>query len=81
MLEELKNGLKKNFIYEDRIKEMMQMACKKAIKAGDKLFDFEIENLVRKIFVSENLFNCPHGRPIVIEILRNEIEKLFMRRK
>ena len=81
LLEELKNGLKKNFIYEDRIKEMMQMACKKAIKAGDKLFDFEIENLVRKIFVSENLFNCPHGRPIVIEILRNEIEKLFMRRK
>ena len=81
LLEELKNGLKKNFIYEERIKEMMQMACKKAIKAGDKLFDFEIENLVREIFMSEDLFNCPHGRPIIIEILRSEIEKLFMRRK
>ena len=81
LLEELKSGLKKNFIYEEKIKEIMQMACKKAIKAGDKLFDFEIENLVRKIFVSEDLFNCPHGRPIIIEILRSEIEKLFMRRK
>ena len=81
LIEELKSGLKKSFIYEEKIKEIMQMACKKAIKAGDKLFDFEIENLVRKIFVSEDLFNCPHGRPIIIEILRSEIEKLFMRRK
>ena len=27
------------------------------IKAGDKLFDFEIENFVRKIFVREDLLN------------------------
>ena len=39
------------------------------------------EELIKKIMTTENPFNCPHGRPTLIQISQLEIEKLFGRKK
>lgn len=60
-------------------KRVMQMACKKAIKAGDQLTDMEIQHLLKAMLETGIMPTCPHGRPIVTEITRRDMEKRFKR--
>ena len=53
-------------------------ACRAAIKAGYSLNSGEIEVLTKKINADLGL-KCPHGRPVVVKITRNEIDKWFKR--
>ena len=57
----------------------MQMACKSAVKGGDKLSDFEINTLLKRLETDTEVLLCPHGRPIVVEITKKQIEKWFKR--
>lgn len=66
---------------ETKMQQIMQHACKKAVKAHDNLSYSEIKALIQKIMSAENPFNCPHGRPTLIQISQTEIEKLFGRKK
>ena len=54
-------------------------ACKAAIKAGKKLSKKEIISLLNSLFATKNPFFCPHGRPVIIQIGLNELEKRFGR--
>ena len=58
---------------------ILQMACKKAIKGGDKLTMEEIKPLLTDMLASNAPPTCPHGRPLVITLNRSEIEKRFRR--
>ena len=58
---------------------ILQMACKKAIKGGDKLTMEEIKPLLQDMLISNAPPTCPHGRPLVITLSRSEIEKRFRR--
>ncbi|MBR5192673.1 MAG: DNA mismatch repair endonuclease MutL [Clostridia bacterium] len=70
--------LKKITINDLLIEKISQKACKSACKSGDKLTDSEIKILVET--VENNIaIKCPHGRPAVIKITRNEIDKWFKR--
>ncbi len=51
------------------------MACKTAIKAGESLSLEKMAYLVEELFKTENSALCPHGRPIVLRITKQEIEK------
>jgi len=57
----------------------LTMACKSAIKAGEKLTDYEITKIVKDLFETKNPYTCPHGRPIVYKISKDEIYKKFHR--
>ena len=60
--------------------EVLHMAaCKAAIKAGQKLTDGEIEQLIADKETVENSSHCPHGRPTVIKFTVAELEKQFKR--
>ena len=60
--------------------EVLHMAaCKAAIKAGTKLTDGEIEQLIADKETVERSSNCPHGRPTVIKFTLKELEKQFKR--
>ena len=60
----------------DMIKDMIEfMACRSAIKADENLNKSEIEKLVIDLFESSNPFRCPHGRPILIKMSREDIDK------
>ena len=60
-------------------KRVAQMACKRAIKGGDRLSEAEIRGFMLEMLRSESMPTCPHGRPIVIEITRYALEKRFKR--
>lgn len=57
----------------------MKLACTSAIKANDKLSNLEIMELFHKLRSCDNPYTCPHGRPVLIEITKKDIEKQFLR--
>ena len=54
-------------------------ACRAAIKAGDKTSEYELEKFVEKLLNDPDIRYCPHGRPVLIEMSKYEIEKNFGR--
>lgn len=54
-------------------------SCKAAIKGGNALSELEAKALINQLLEAENPFNCPHGRPIIIDYSKYEIEKKFKR--
>lgn len=54
-------------------------ACRAAIKAGDRTSDYELDKFVEKLLNNPDIRYCPHGRPVLIEMSRYEIEKNFGR--
>lgn len=56
------------------------LACKAAIKAGDKLSDSECIRLLTELDTQPQSFSCPHGRPTKILISIPQLEKMFKRR-
>lgn len=58
---------------------ILQMACKKAVKGGDKLTMEEIKPLLADMLRTNAPPTCPHGRPLVVVLERTEIEKRFRR--
>lgn len=55
------------------------IACKKSIKANHVMPIQEVEGLLRDLAKCKNPANCPHGRPTIIKISRQDVEKLFRR--
>jgi DNA mismatch repair protein MutL len=65
---------------EQLLDEIMNMAaCKAAIKAGQKLTDSEIQQLLSDKETLERASRCPHGRPTTIKFSIDELEKQFKR--
>jgi DNA mismatch repair protein MutL len=54
-------------------------SCKSAIKAGEKLSPVEMASLVDRLFAAENPYFCPHGRPVVVNLPIEEIDRRFGR--
>lgn len=55
------------------------IACRSAIKAGNKSTTAELMMIANKLEEDNNLRYCPHGRPVCIELTKYEIEKQFGR--
>ena len=58
---------------------LSSMACKAAIKAGDRLNPEEMLGLLSQMQDSTFFSHCPHGRPVVKIFANREIEKWFHR--
>ena len=54
-------------------------ACKHAIKAGDHLSEGEMLNLIDKLFSVKMPYVCPHGRPTIVKLSMDELDKMFFR--
>jgi len=54
-------------------------ACKAAIKAGDRLNISEMIVLIEHLFLTKMPFVCPHGRPVIVKIPLEELDKRFGR--
>lgn len=59
------------------INKIISMSCKASVKSGDFMSNLELEGLLQKLLQCENPLTCPHGRPTIIEVSKNELEKLF----
>lgn len=54
-------------------------ACKRSIKAGQRLSRAEMLELINQLFLCKFPHVCPHGRPVIINMNISEIDKRFMR--
>ena len=77
LLLDLKNEVEIKDLRENII---ISMSCKGAIKAGQKLDIFEMQNMVRRIH-EVGKYTCPHGRPIIVKLSKNDLDKMFGRKK
>lgn len=61
------------------LERVASMACKAAVKGNHKMSKQEAEEMINRLMTLDNPFHCPHGRPIIISMTKNEIEKKFKR--
>lgn len=55
------------------------IACRAAIKAGDRTASAELMHLAQDILDGKVPPFCPHGRPVVLKLTKKELEKQFGR--
>ena len=77
LLLDIKNEVEIKDLRENII---ISMSCKGAVKAGQKLDMFEMQNMVRRIH-EVGKYTCPHGRPIIVKLSKNDLDKMFGRKK
>lgn len=66
---------------EEALHEVLDMmSCKAAIKAGDKLSETELAEIIALRDTTERAASCPHGRPTTVRLTIEELERLFDRR-
>jgi len=68
-----------NDIYDLKLDNIANFACKAAVKANDMLNYIEAKSLIERMLTLENPFTCPHGRPTIVELTKYELEKMFKR--
>ena len=54
-------------------------SCRSAIKAGDPLNEAEMRSLIDQLFATKMPYVCPHGRPVVLRISIEELDRRFGR--
>lgn len=61
------------------LERVAMMSCKAAVKGNQKLSTPEIKSILAELLNLENPYSCPHGRPTIIKLSKNELEKKFKR--
>ena len=55
------------------------MACRAAIKAGNTTTDYELRKFTEELLSRDDIRYCPHGRPVMVEVSKRDLEKQFKR--
>lgn len=76
-LDELADG--RQITNQKRTERIIQMACKHAVKGGEKLPEDGLFELVRRMITDNVTPTCPHGRPLIIEVTHRDLDKRFRR--
>jgi DNA mismatch repair protein MutL len=70
----------KKLTREELLDELFHsMACKAAVKAGEKLSADSIQYLIQLAEEEINAHHCPHGRPSMLVFTQEELDKMFER--
>lgn len=59
--------------------KLASMSCKAAVKGNQKLSEAEARELLIELMQLENPYHCPHGRPVIVAMTKQELEKKFKR--
>jgi DNA mismatch repair protein MutL len=57
-----------------------ELACKAVVKARDRLEPGEVRKLLSDLACASDPYSCPHGRPTLLRIGRDELERTFRRK-
>jgi DNA mismatch repair protein MutL len=55
------------------------LACRAAVMAGDRMTEKEAHALLKQLLKCENYHCCPHGRPTIINLTKEELDTKFGR--
>ena len=61
------------------VRKLASMGCKAAIKGNQKISEQEVTELIEKLMKLDNPYTCPHGRPTIIKMTKEELDKKFKR--
>ncbi len=92
---ELRNGREKGFLRQfldtykdDEMRELdvydriaSSFACHAAIRTGDQLNFEEMNSLIDELFATQFPYYCPHGRPVIVHVTLEDLDKRFHRIK
>lgn len=59
--------------------KIASMSCKASVKGNQKMSYEEAKALLKQLFALDNPYHCPHGRPTMFSMSRQELEKKFKR--
>ena len=66
-------------VHSERDALAKSFSCKAAVKAGDRLNEQEMRSLLDQLFSTSMPYVCPHGRPVVLKIATDELDRRFGR--
>jgi DNA mismatch repair protein MutL len=78
-LELLENPIEETTIDTQSQKMLAFLACRSAVKAGDKLTKKQCKEIIEQLEETPNNYTCPHGRPTKVEIPLKNINRMFKR--
>ncbi len=79
ILYEISIDNKFKLLENNKIEKLASISCKRSIKAGHELTQSEIKRIIEDLKKLKEPFNCPHGRPILLNWEFKELEKKFKR--
>ena len=65
--------------FEKKRADLLQTACKHAVKGGEKLTDDQLRSILDEMIEKKVTPTCPHGRPLVVAITHRELDRKFKR--
>lgn len=65
--------------FEKKRSELLQTACKHAIKGGEALTEDQLRSILDEMIQRKVTPTCPHGRPLVVAITHRELDRKFKR--
>lgn len=69
-----------NGITEDIfVHKIATMGCKAAVKGNQKITVEEVETLMDRLMKLKDPYTCPHGRPTIIKVSKEDLDKRFKR--
>lgn len=77
ILDEFKNNKSSSLDIRDNVAK--SYSCKMAIKKGNPLSKQEMNLLIDQLFATQSPYFCPHGRPVIVNISLEELDKRFGR--
>lgn len=80
IIDDITNNADKGDLQSRKERALTYAACRSAVKFGDKLDMEEMERLCKRIFEMKLPYTCPHGRPTMVKITKDELEKMFGRK-
>ncbi|OGC07513.1 hypothetical protein A2V82_08920 [candidate division KSB1 bacterium RBG_16_48_16] len=78
ILDEYKKKLTTEIDIRERVAK--SFSCRSAIMAGERLTSATMNALIDQLFACENPYYCPHGRPVMVTISIDELDKRFDRK-
>ncbi len=77
MIDDFRRGKRSNLEIRDNVAKIW--ACHSSIRSGDALTANEINTLIAQLFETETPYFCPHGRPVIVRVSVEELDKRFNR--
>jgi DNA mismatch repair protein MutL len=80
LIDDIENNASKGDFTNRRERALIYMACRSAVKFGDKLSTEEQKALLKKLQTLAKPYTCPHGRPTMVTMTFEELERRFGRK-
>jgi len=77
IVDEFRRGKREKLEIRDNVAR--SYACHTAVRSGDRLTPATMHALINQLFQAKSPYFCPHGRPVMIQIPLEELDKRFGR--